>query len=277
MFIEDEHFITSSNVLFASSTALAQRIGEVDSEIASAVGSLSDDEILNLDADEWASRVAQELMIDAPEVDVEAAEVLTLGRIDVDCTGKPGISYSMTESQVLRPGYRFRMEVPVTGESNLLVFRPSAGMEPLRADFADGYVVRSWDWPEVKGTESFNQSVQAFKDFVVAGAQRLAVDIDECNTVIADRARTALDKRREAILAERDFLGALTVPVKTAPDAPRPLRAPPMRRRSTPARALADAGRAGAIERGPDMSAFYLRAHPRIDPGRRPRHGALTG
>ena len=257
MFIEDEHFITSSKVLFGSSTALGQRIGEVESEIASAVASLSDDEVLNLDPDEWASRVARALMIDAPKVDVEAAEVLTLGRIDVDCTGKPGISYSMTETQVLRPGYRFRMEVPVTGESNLLVSRPSAGMEPLRAHFADGYIVRSWDWPEVKGTESFSQSVQAFKDFLVAGAQRLASDIDEFNKLIADRARAALDRRREAILTERDFLGALTVPVKAAPNAPKQLRPPPMRRRSTPARALADAARGDAIERGPDMSEFY--------------------
>ena len=144
MFIEDEHFITSRGLLFGSSTALGQRIREVDSQIASAVASLSDDEVLSLDADEWAIRVAEELMIDAPMVDVEAAEVLTLGRINVDCTGKPGISFSMTEIQVLRPGYRFRVQVPVTGESELLVARPTAGMEPLRADLADGYIVRSW-------------------------------------------------------------------------------------------------------------------------------------
>ncbi len=257
MFIEDEHFITSTGLLFGSSTALGQRIREVDSQIASAVDSLSNDEVLSLDPDEWAIRVAEELMIDAPIVDVEAAEVLTLGRIDVDCTGKPGISFSMTEIQVLRPGYRFRVQVPVTGESELLVARPTAGMEPLRADFADGYIVRSWDWPEVKGTATFDQSVQAFKDFLVAGSQRVAMDIDAFNKLIAGRARTALDKRREAILAERDFLGALTVPVKSAPDLPKPLHAPPMRRRTTPARALAEAGGAAAIDQGPDMSEFY--------------------
>jgi hypothetical protein len=39
MFIEDEHFITSSKVLFASSTACGQRIREVDAQIASVVGS----------------------------------------------------------------------------------------------------------------------------------------------------------------------------------------------------------------------------------------------
>ena len=81
--------------------------------------------------------------------------------------------------------------------------------------------------------------------------------MDQFNKLIADRARAALDRRREAILTERDFLGALTVPVKAAPNAPEPLRPPPMRRRSTPARALADAARGDAIERGPDMSEFY--------------------
>ena len=49
MFIEDEHFITSSKVLFGSKKhALGQRIGEVESEIASAVASLSDDGVPNL-------------------------------------------------------------------------------------------------------------------------------------------------------------------------------------------------------------------------------------
>ena len=83
------------------------------------------------------------------------------------------------------------------------------------------------------------------------------MDIDAFNKLIAGRARTALDRRREAVLAERDFLGALTVPVRLAPDPPKPLHAPPMRRRATPARALAEAGGAGAINQGPDMSEFY--------------------
>jgi hypothetical protein len=257
MFIEDEHFITSSKVLFAATDAFDQRIRAVDTQIASAVSSLTDDEVLSLDADEWASRVAQELMIDAPQVDIEAAELLTLGRIEVDCTGKPGISYSMNEIQVLRPGYRFRIKVPVTGDSGLLVFRPSAGMEPLRADLADGYIVRSWDWPKELGTDTFDRSVEAFKHTLAVGTERVARDLNELNKHIAGRARAALDQRRQAVLSERDFLGALKVPVKPAPDAPKPLRAPPMRRRPTPARALAEVGGAAPVEDAPDMSEFY--------------------
>ena len=223
MFIEDEHFITSSKVLLASGTALGQRIREVDAQIASVVGSLTDDELLSLDASKWAIRVAQELTIEAPKIDIEAAELLALGRIDVDCTGKPGISYSMNEIQVLRPGYRFRIQVPVTGESGLLVDRPSAGMEPLRADFADGFIIRSWDWPKELGTESFDRSVAAFKHTLAVGAERVAQDINEFNKFIAGRAQTALDRRRQAVLSERDFLGALKVPVKPASVAPKPL------------------------------------------------------
>ena len=125
-------------------------------------------ESLIFDPDEWASRVARALMIDAPKVDVEAAEVLTLGRIDVDCTGKPGMSYSMTETQVLRPGYRFLGGAGHRGEQSPC-FSPVGWDGAATRRLRRRYIVRSWDWPEVKGTESFSQSVEALEDFLVAG------------------------------------------------------------------------------------------------------------
>jgi hypothetical protein len=144
----------------------------------------------------------------------------------------------------------------VTGESELLVARPSAGFEPFRADFADGCFLRSWDWPEVAPPDSFDRSVEAFKHMLSQGALRVAQDVEVGNASIVSSVRSALEARRDAILAERTFLESLSVPVKSAPDAPKPLRAPPIRSRSTPARSLA-AKPAAAVEQGPDMAEFY--------------------
>jgi hypothetical protein len=255
MFIEDEHFITSSKVLFRSRTALGQRFAAVDAEIQRAVASLTDDEALGVDEHVWAAHMSGEFAVKAPKMDTDAAEVEHLGRVDVDCTNAPGISRSFSELQAIRPGHRFRILVPVSGESELLVANPSAGAEHLRADFADGYIVRSWDWPEVAGTESFDRSVQAFKQFLAIGAERIEQDVAAFNESIGGRALDGLSRRRKAILAERDFLGSLSVPVKPAPDAPRVL--PPIRGRTSPARSLDSRPSGAPPGQGPDMAEFY--------------------
>lgn len=91
----------------------------------------------------------------------------------------------MNEIQVLRPAFRFRIQVPVIGESGLLVSRPSAGMEPLPADFADGFIIRSWDWPKERGTESFDRSVAAFSARSLSAPSGWPHDINEFNKFIA--------------------------------------------------------------------------------------------
>jgi hypothetical protein len=254
MFIEDEPFVTSSKVLFASPTALGQRVAAVEDQIKHAVGSLTDDEALGVDEYVSAAEV-RELAVEPPRVDINAAEVEHLGRVQVDCTGAPGISHSFSELQVIRPGHKFRILVPVSGEAALLVARPSAGAEPLRAEFAEGYIVRSWDWPEVAGTDSFDRSVEAFRHALSVGAERIAEDVNIFNQSIGGRFLDVLAARRKVILAERDFLGSLSVPVKRAPHAPRVL--PPVRGRTTPAQKLDIKPSGLQAEQGPDMLELY--------------------
>ena len=75
MFIDDEHFITNSNVLFASNTALERRFADLNGQIQSAVDALTDDQALSIDADDWAAQVTHGLAVKAPTVDIEGAQV----------------------------------------------------------------------------------------------------------------------------------------------------------------------------------------------------------
>jgi len=85
----DEHWVEETDRLFLGQQILAAvsyRAGEIDELVAKA----SDDEVLEADADRWARGLGADNEMKAPTVDLNCAVLTNLGRVEVDCTDKPG-------------------------------------------------------------------------------------------------------------------------------------------------------------------------------------------
>ena len=259
----DDSFVTSSGSIFGSrgpvgalTSGREQLYDQVRSVIVVAINETPEDEVLSADPATWAAGLADAKRITPPAVYVEAAELKQEGRVKVDCTNKPGISWTMSEfGHVIRPGYRFTVVIPASGGVELLKSRLPQGGLGLAADVEADRVTCTWDWPEDKGADELNEGIERFKQAVASGAEAIAADVDAFNASLSDYALTAIDKRRKEILDERAFLGKLSMPVVRDQAAPAVFGPPPIKRRETPARDIKTSPPDEAIE--PDLDEFY--------------------
>jgi hypothetical protein len=135
----DEHWVEKTDRLFLGQqvvAAFSYRKGEIDDLVVKA----SDDEVLEADIDQWAQGLGSDHEMQAPSVDLDAATLTKIGRVEVDCSGKPGIRMSSAElfgGIVRRPGYRFESRIPVAGDANLLRSEVP-GSHPLLATISSG-------------------------------------------------------------------------------------------------------------------------------------------
>lgn len=234
----DEHWVEPTDRLFngeALTAALAHRKAEIDRLIAAT----ADEDVLVAAVDEWSRALGDDHQLKPPRIDISAAEMEPPERVQVNCTGKPGIRYSASEfaRAVLRPGYRFESRVPVAGNSDLLRSR-LPNTQPLLATISDGHIVRVWTWPKELGTEPFEREVGEYKAMLKRSAEIVAAAIIAGNATLADHARATIEVRRQEIVDQEEFLGKLTIPVKPAEDAPREFGPPAIVRIDTPARTI---------------------------------------
>ena len=106
----------------------------------------------------------------------------------------------------------------MTGEITLLRSRPPAGATPLLGDLEAGHLVREWIWPAERGARAFDREVEAFTVAVAERADQIAGEVEAFNASLPERARATIEDRRTAILSEREFVGALSRPVRRARD-----------------------------------------------------------
>jgi hypothetical protein len=252
-----EDFVESRGQLFAYRGGVEQYLTTTFANAQRRVAELSEEEVLGLVPNEFGSTVAEEFAIPPPRVDIEHAQLRDCGEMMVDCTGAAGIQFSSTEfgAPILRKGRRLSMEVPASGEVVLLKGIPSAGAAPVQAEIEGGMIVRTWTWPEVKGTEAFNTDLAEFKVRLETGAGRVADDVKQFNERLSGRVADALRTRREEVMKAREFLAGIAMPLTRNPAAP-VLRPPPGPvRKNTPVPAAIARETKGLSE--PELAELY--------------------
>jgi len=255
----DEHWVEKTDRLFLGQqvvAAFSYRKGEIDDLVAKA----SDDQVLEADIDQWARGLASDHEMEAPSVDLDAATLTKLGRVEVDCSGKPGIRMSSAElfgGIVRRPGYRFESRIPVAGDANLLRSEVP-GSHPLLATISSGQVVRVWEWPDELGPEPFQREVREYQGMLGRSVEAVTAAVERENGTLPGHARKTIGARREEILKEREFLGKLTIPVARVSDVPQAFGPPPIVRVETPAQAIdsAEPDTQGRVAQ-PQLDEFY--------------------
>jgi hypothetical protein len=254
----EEFFLKTGNRLFVGNQ-LPNAVAEIRADIERRIAATSDDALLEADADAWAEGLAEELGLDPPVVDVDHATLHPGDRVDIDCTKAPGIDYTSSEwGHVVREGYEFELRVPASGDTYLLGTQ-TLGAPALPAGIRGDAIVCEWHWPDVKGSEAFEHEVGTFKSELRRSVEVVAGEVEAANAGLAAFAIEQIEARRSAILAQRDFLGALTIPLVKDDEEPKAFDAPPpIERRQTPAQKI-DRPDAAPPERelGPQLDEFY--------------------
>jgi hypothetical protein len=204
--------------------------------IKRAVNAEADEHLRDVDAAAWAEHLAPTHRRQLPRLMVEEPELEDLGEVRVDATNMPGVSYGLSEyGHVIRPGRRWRLAIPVEGEIALLQCGPAMGFPAVEADIQGGEVVRTWDWPLVKGGTELAAQAQALFNQVRDGTERVAREVEAHNESLAGFAEEVIAERRRALAEHAQFMDDMPIPVKRRTDAPASFALPPITRRSTPA------------------------------------------
>jgi hypothetical protein len=243
---EERLIVSSGRILGYSQSAVAKRKADIASAIQRRVAALGDDEVLSLDPEAWAGEVAGDLAIVPPKPRPDGMEAVPHGRVRIDCTGLPGISFTALEGTgVVRDGDKVTVSVPVDGDVGLLASRTSAGGHGFKVDLAADCVERTYQWPHVLGAEAMREDVHRFLAGLAQGASLIADEVAAINGSLKQQALKALAVRREAIEASQDFTSKLRLPFRPAAEAPRPI---PMPKRIDPPVAMARAPRQAAAD-----------------------------
>jgi len=254
----DDFFVKTASRLFVGNQ-LPSAVAQIRADIERRIAATGDEALLEADADAWAESLAEELQLDPPAVDVDRSTLHPGARVDINCTNAAGITYTTSEwGHVIREGYEFELRVPVAGDSYLLGTH-ILGAPELPGSIRAKTIVCEWQWPEVKGSATFEQEIATFKSELQRGVEAVAREVESANAGLATFAIEQIETRRSSILAQRDFLGALTVPLVKDDERPKAFDAPPpIELRRTPAQEI-DRPDAEPPERelGPQLDEFY--------------------
>jgi hypothetical protein len=259
MNVADEYLVRSKGRIFHyEQAAVGERFSRVAQSVRAKAAAISDDELLQLDLAAWAESTHGELAVQPPSVDIAAVETVDEGRIQVDCTGMPGISYSLMEpgGQWLRDGNRLRLIVPGSGELALLCSRTDYGETGYVADVLADRIERVYDWPHVLAADQLNEDIDRFLNSLDLSCKNIAEQVERRNAEIAGTALQELESRRQNVLASRSFLGALRVPVKKSAAAEARIPNLPAPRPKPRALATRPADAVPVVD-GPTLDDFY--------------------
>lgn len=228
----DDFFVRSQETLFGDFPSRTRAMDAAKAQITNAIAAASEVEVLEAEEETWADGLVAEHRLLTPSVDTSARELRQHKKLEVNCTGAPGITYTTSEyGEVKRPGHQLSLSVPYTGDANLLRTATSeTGHLNLKVDVEDGRIVRKWEWPEVKGADAFNEEVEEYLRTLDRGTEAVAEEIRLFNAEVLPRhALGQIDERKKEVLSGREFLGAIKIPVKRDLDAPKEFEAPPVR------------------------------------------------
>jgi hypothetical protein len=254
----EEQFIKTGHRLFVGH-ALPSAAEEERRFIESEIARQDDDAVLAADLEEWAAALSVESRLEAPRVDTDRLRRGQSERIEVDCSGAAGIGFSLMEinTGAMRPGYLIDVEVPVDGNRRLLETE-ALGAPRIPGDIMEKVIRCEWTWPDEKGPEALQQDIEEWRSSLRQGVETIARLVEAANASFEPFAREKIEERRGAILAERSFLGELSIPVLPAEDAPEDFGAPPIRRVDTPAQEIVAPAEAPAgAELRPVLGEFY--------------------
>jgi hypothetical protein len=213
---------------------LSEWLASLQRDCKAQIESASEGTLLGADADAWAVQLAERFAVEALVVRRGEAELEDLGECQVDVRHDQSRAIVDNPRPVLIPGRKAVIHIPFSGDEKLLRCRPSQfSMNPPRAAIGRGEVKLDVEWPHDR-----RPAIKTMVDALIADIERhagwQAPDIERYNRELPDFARQVIAARRQRVLADRDHLDGLGIPVRRSDDAPRTYASPGIARRPAP-------------------------------------------
>jgi hypothetical protein len=213
---------------------LSEWLASLQRDCKAQVESASEDTLLGADADAWADQLAERFAVEPLVIRHHEVELEDLGECQVDVRHDQNRAIFDSSRPALIPGRKAVVHIPFSGDEKLLRCRPSQfSMSPPRAAISNGEVKLHIEWPHDR-----KPAIKGMADGLIADIERhadwQAPDIERYNRELPEFARQVIAARRQRVLADREHLDGLGIPVRRSDDAPRTYAAPGIARRSAP-------------------------------------------
>jgi hypothetical protein len=184
---------------------------DMENEIANA----PEDHLLQADEDEWVSALVERYRLDAPELKRDEWWMDPPEEIKVDVRGDSRRAIFDTSRPALVNGVRVVVHVPFTGEADVFKLRPSTftWSPPLGAKIANGVVVIPVEYPADAPLDVRAQA-EGVLNTIDQWLEWARNDAAGFNDGLAQRARTAIQARRERVRQTYEKLQETGIPMR---------------------------------------------------------------
>lgn len=223
----------SKGYLFAS-IDLRQIIESTHSALRSEIEEIEANRFLNTAPADLARYLVEKYQIHPPELRRDEW-VADESEIQVDVRHEPRYWIDDRSRPVLVPGQRITIEVPVSGNVDLLYARASTvSPSPPRAQIQDSKLILTFDIAHDHGEIDVKQQAERTLAEVEQHIGWIRADLASYNAGLNAAAESAIAARRERLLVNQGRVASLGIPMKRREGAPQTYALPEVRRRVFP-------------------------------------------
>jgi len=154
----------------------------------------------------------------------------------IDVSGDWGRGLGWSDGPVYVPGTTITYHIPFTGERDLFKFQPStSSFNPPRGTVGE-HELRLVATATAEGRAGLKAALDTEVAKVKQCVEHANSDVTGLNARLEGAARQAAERRREKVLADRELMASLGVPVRRREDAAPTYAVAPVRRQATPVR-----------------------------------------
>jgi hypothetical protein len=215
----------------------------MEKEIAEA----PEDHLMQADEDEWVAALVERYSVEAPQLQTDQWWQDPPAEIKFDVSGYPGRDIRGSGPFYVN-GIRVVVHVPFTGEPDMFKFTPNTrDWNPPSAAVGKGEVLVEVDYPADSPID-VRAAAQGVVDKVNTYLGWARTDAEQFNNGLAQRARGAIQARRQRVRMAYDRAQETGIPMRRPDESPKTYIADVLVRRPSPSIPPANASTAIALE-----------------------------
>jgi hypothetical protein len=222
----------SKGYLF-SSYDLSQVLNNRKKSVYDEVERMDANRLLNTAPADFAKYLVDKFVVDAPSLRRDEWTV-DEQETKIDVSGDPRRFIRDSSRPVYVPGQRFEIEVPFDGDGELFYMQPSTfSSSPPRAQVKDGHLVIVH-----QVTHDSEQNIRPEIDRTLNDIDQylgwVRAQVSALNNELPAVAATAIEQRRQRLLANQGRAASLGIPIKERRGAPKTYAVPSVRKKIVP-------------------------------------------
>lgn len=203
------------------------------SELRKEVEAMDGDRLLNTSVDDLARYFEKKYQIDVPRL-LNEEIVVDQREAKIDMRRDPMRFIHDRSRPFYLTGTEIKVEIPFEGEAEAFQIKPNPyTLNPPRAEIRGNTLVIQISGLDLK-PENVKQEIDRSISLIESYLENLRQNVVGLNNQLFEEAKTAIEQRRQKLLANSNLVGALGYKMKERKGAARTYTAPEIRRRLSP-------------------------------------------